>query len=154
MKSLHGIADGGNAYRAPAQDQRPGPFLATLGGTLPVRMGKRINGPLTVALLTKCPKPEGYGYVELIAEGYQRQTLNLSVGRLPGLYGNATAIRFGPMAASGWPEAKHVAIFDGGNELIFYGRLMDSTSRRSDAFGDNVVEFEDHALQIKAPPRH
>jgi hypothetical protein len=100
-----------------------------------------------LGLLTKAPKPEGYGHQEVDAPGYARQPFELEGGGGAHTLGNRDEIVFGPVTEA-WPKATHAAIFDDDGQLLCYGSIRSFPSGRRQS---ERVEFPAHWVRVRFP---
>lgn len=146
--NLGGIPLHMRGYTPPPKPQAPGSFKVLLGPTLFTKTNLTAPDKLYIGLLTKAPKIEGNGWVELDAPNYERQLLVAGPGTAAYQIGNRTKIEFGPMDEAPWPQATHAAAFDEAGTLLYYGLILPQTSgiRPTD-----MMEFHLQTVQVKLP---
>lgn len=127
--------------------QRPGSFRTELGPTIGSKLRADPPASLFFGLLTRAPKPEGAGFVELDAIGYARQPLDLEPGASPYTRCNRSTITVGPVSEN-WPKVTHAAIFDGDGTLLYYGAVG---PHQSGARPSGAMEFHPHTIRLKLP---
>lgn len=130
MINSYGRAGGGGPH-LPVQHGRAvyhqiGPFTATLAPTLIQKAAGHVPSTLWVGLLAVCPNPDGDGYQELIAPGYDRQTITCTPDS-SAFDTNAEGVAFHvPLGA----VVTHLGLFDAHGRLLFYGRLIGRMTRQ------------------------
>ncbi|MFY8210612.1 MAG: hypothetical protein ACOVOE_15055 [Caulobacter sp.] len=126
---------------------RPYRYSVDLGPGLAMRLSGSIPDGVTLGLLVHPPHPSGHGYLELEAEGYERQPIKFDRDRPRYFMANATHIEFGPFGHS-WRKPSHAAIFSAEGQLLFYGELYQRTAPASDA-APNWIAFEPKSVRAE-----
>lgn len=104
------------------------------------------GSPLTLAILTQAPNPDGTGITEP-TDGYARQTIafdKVQSGGITYLTNDANII-FGPATPGPWTTVTYFALFDADDDLVCYGRLR---TARTNPTGE-VIAFPTGTVELR-----
>lgn len=124
-----------------------GPLHADLGMAICLRAGAEVPPSLFAGLLSRGADPDGHGYEEVVAVGYQRQSVDV------GPAGRARLAVPHPVTfeASEPLFATHIAIFtaESGGELLWSGALRGARYERQPGSRVYLPAF---TLTVAKPP--